>query len=224
MSRLAKWCAVVILVAIVGVALAPALSSGQGGQSALLPPEANFRGKSLEEWTVLWAEWRAATQLGGATDLSDTVKGVRFLLQPTSPGEYEFNVNVRPGTAFVTSPFGVNGELYDNGSQDDPDDPIVDDFFATAYVEVRLDGRVVMQGFGNEFSDYLIGPVYYDEPIVYAEPQPRGDLNATAALFTVGIGSIYHPLPVGEHTLEITVDSLYFGMFHTVHHITVSPK
>jgi hypothetical protein len=38
-----------------------------------------------------------------------------------------------------------------------------------------------------------------------------------------GVGSVYRPLPVGEHTLEITVDSQFFGLVARTYHITVTP-
>src|SRR4051812_14391604 len=100
MRHFVKRSGVIMLVAFGGGASVPALSSGQGGQSALLPPNANFRGKSFEEWNVLWAEWNIGTQLGGETDLRDTVEKVRFLPEPVFPGVYEFDIVVAPGTAF----------------------------------------------------------------------------------------------------------------------------
>ena len=41
--------------------------------------------------------------------------------------------------------------------------------------------------------------------------------------FVFGIGSVYHPLPVGKHTLVIDVQGL-LGNYHTTYHITVSPE
>jgi hypothetical protein len=88
-----------------------------------------------------------------------------------------------------------------------------------------LDGRVLLDGSGTELERFRFGPTYFDEPIVYAEPQPRGpDVNATAALFVRGIGAVYHPLPVGQHTLVNVVHSQFFGDFQVTYHITVSPR
>jgi hypothetical protein len=52
MSRLVKK-SIVLLVAPGDVTMAPGPSSGQGGSSARLPPNANFRGKSFAGWNVL---------------------------------------------------------------------------------------------------------------------------------------------------------------------------
>ncbi len=39
----------------------------------------------------------------------------------------------------------------------------------------------------------------------------------------MGIGSVYRPLPVGQHTLVSTVDSAFFGFMQFTYHITVTP-
>jgi hypothetical protein len=226
MSHFVKRSVAVILVGLVGVALVPALSSGQGDQSALLPPNSDFRGKSFEEWNVLWAEWNIATQLGGETDLGDTIEKVRFLPEPVFPGVYEFDIVVAPGTAFVLPAWFVFGERYAEYPEVPDDTPqLVDELmlFETASVETRLDGSVVLQGFASELDAYRFGPVHFDPPIVYAEPQPRGGPNAVEALFVEGIGSVYHPMSAGEHTLVLTTDCPFFGHFEVTYHITVKP-
>jgi hypothetical protein len=43
-------------------------------------------------------------------------------------------------------------------------------------------------------------------------------------LWVAGIGAVYHPLPVGEHTLVYTVQSAFFGDFQFTYRITVAPK
>jgi hypothetical protein len=221
MSRLTKNSVVVMLVALVAVALAPALSSGWGGQSALLPPDANFRGKSFTEWNTLAMECEIATGLGGQ-DLPDSVHNVRFL-----PGNFagdEFDIRLKPGTAIALPVWPVYGELYDDGTQDDPDADYSYLYEATT-IDARLDGQVVFQGLVSDYEPYSFGPVVLDEPIPYAEPQPRGPgLNAIAATFVFGTGAVFHPLPVGEHTLVIDVQNPFLGDYHTTYHITVSPK
>jgi hypothetical protein len=222
MSRLAKNSAVVLLVAFVAVAMAPSLSSGQDGQGALLPPNANFRGTSFADWNTLALEWEIATGLGGQV-LPDTIKDVRFL-----PGNFagdEFDIQIGPGTAIAFPAWPVFGEMYDDGTQDDPNDPIIAFLYTVTTIESQLDGTVLLQGLASDLDSYSFGPVVLDEPIYYAEPQPRGPgLNAIAATFVFGIGSVYHPLPVGEHTLVIDVQDPILGNFHTTYHITVSPQ
>ena len=83
---------------------------------------------------------------------------------------------------------------------------------------------VVLAGTGAELERFY-GPAYFDEPIAYAEPQPRGgDLNAVAALWVTGIGLTLRPLPPGEHTLIVAANNWAFGDFAFTYHITVSSK
>jgi hypothetical protein len=194
------------------------------GKPGSLPGQAKFRGKSLEEWGVLASEWQVASGLGDASNLSDTVQGVRLLPPTIGGGEFEFDVTLEAGTAFELSSFFVFGEKYDNGTEDDPADPIIPIIFETTSIETALDGRVVLEGTTSDFEDLLFGPVAFDQPIIYSVPQPRGPgLNAVAATFVVGVGSVYPPLPVGKHTLENTIDSLFFGPTHVIYNITVVP-
>lgn len=145
----------------------------------------------------------------------------RAVSRATQPNFTSAWIRERPSRS---PPLFIFGELYDDGTEDDPNDPIIDFFFETTSVEARLDGKVLLEGVASELGEYRFGPLPFDEPIFYAEPQPRGpDLHAVAALFVLGVGSVYRPLPVGEHTLVITVDSLFFGTRQTTYHITVTP-
>ena len=66
----------------------------------------------------------------------------------------------------------------DGGRGADPDE-----FFETAVIRTVLEEHVLHDGTGTELAGFRFGPVYFDEPIVYAEPVPRGPgLNAIAAL------------------------------------------
>jgi hypothetical protein len=229
MNRRWKKPAVVLFVTTLGVALTPTPSRGQGGQSPLMPPQSHAFGKSFEEWNRLQTQWALATGLGGGTNLSDTLGGVRLL-----PGEFfdttpVFHITLSPGTPFVASPFFVFGERYDDPTVPDDDPialaPLLEEIFASAEIQIVLDGRVLLEGSGDELKKFQFGPVFLDQPIVYTEPQPRGEnLNSVAALWVMGIGAVYHPLPVGQHTLVYTVQSEFFGNFRFTYHITVSPK
>lgn len=203
------------------LALPAATAHGQ-----LLPPNANFRGTSFEEWNVLATEWTIATGLGGQ-DLPDTVDGVRFLSGAFSPGVYEFDIQIRPGTGLVFPSFFVFGELYEDGTRDEPAglEELIQFIYETTFVETTVDGKLVLQGTGDDLVDYQYGVADFDEPIFYEEPQPRGDFpDAVAALWTFGIGSVYRPLSAGEHTLVSVVDSLFFGRFEYTYRIHVVPR
>jgi hypothetical protein len=231
MNRVVKNPAVVML--MVFATAFPAISRAQGGKSPLMPPQSNAFGRSLEEWSALQTEYAIATGLGGAS-LSNTVDGVRLL-----PGDFVnstpvFDITLAPGTRFVASPFFLFGELYDDGSSDDPDvlAPFIKDILDNTQILIELDGRVLLEGSGAELQDYIWGPVWLPEPVVYKEPIPRGPgLNAVAALWTIGFGAVYNPLSIGRHTLIYTVQSPFFvsesnpsGISVFTYNLTVSPK
>jgi hypothetical protein len=186
-----------------------------------------FRGKTLAEWSFLQSEWAIATGLGGQS-LPDTVDKMQFLLGTFGPGTAEFDVVVPSGIGLVSPPFIVFGELYEDGSFDDPNDPflasLIDLIFNETQVDVSLDGELVLSGTPAELGDFAYGftdPLFFDEPIFYAEPQDRGGINAVAALWTFGVGAVYHPLSPGEHTLHVLQDSPVFGFFDTTWNISV---
>lgn len=191
--------------------------------SPLVSPNAHFRGKSFDQWNVVYTKWAIATYLGGQS-ASNTVKGVRFLPnQLGAPGTYTFNVTLKPGTPFVAPPFPVFGEAYDNGTQDVPDAATIAFVFDTAYITVTLDGQTLMNDWASDLASYQFGPVDINPPIAYAQPRDvGGGVFATAAIFTLGVGAVYHPLPVGQHTLINTVTGP-LGDYTFTYNITVSP-
>ena len=176
----------------------------------------------MAEWSVLASQYAIATGLGGQ-ELADTIGRVRFFPTQFGSGEAEFNIELEPGTAFAVPAFFVFGERYDDGGEDEATDDVAEFFFGTTYVETQLNGSVLMQGFASEFGAYQFGPVEFYQPIQYAEPQPRGGREAVAAILVLGVGSVYGPLPAGQHTLQITTDSVY-GTLDLTYHITVTPR
>jgi hypothetical protein len=231
MHHMAKRSAVTLLVALLGVVLAPAVSHGQGGTSPLVPPQSNAFGKSFEEWNVLQTQWATEAGLGADPAPSDTVGRVRLFPAEFFVTPREFHITLPPGTPFVASPVFVIGERYDDPTVPDDDPIMLADFlevvFATVKILTVLDGQVLLDGTGTELAQFGFGPVFFDEPVVYAPPLPRGPgLNATAALWVMGIGSVYYPLPVGEHTLVYDVKRFIVAVnpdFTITYHITVSP-
>lgn len=211
------------LVPVVAALAAPSFHARAGGDpSPLVPPNSNAYGKSFQLWNVLYTQWMVETYYGGQTP-SNTVGQVRFLPNNPIPGEYVFNVTLKPGTPFVAPPFPTFGETYDNAPPDDPNDLFIEFIIATAEVRVVLDGRVLMDDTVDNLGRYKFGTEYFEPPVTYGQPQPRGDnLNSTSAIWTQGIGAVYHPLPVGRHTLVSTASSL-LGEYKLTYNITVTP-
>ncbi len=108
MSRFVTRLTRVGLVVLVCMALAPVAAIGRDPHSPLVSPHGKFRGKTFEQWNVLYSRWAIETNFGGLTPC-DTVNGVRFLPTITAgpgPGAaYEFDVHMRPGTPFVAPPW-----------------------------------------------------------------------------------------------------------------------
>jgi hypothetical protein len=195
--------------------------------SALLPPNSHAYGTTLQELGVHYSQWAIESGLAGGTDLSDQLGRVQFLPTDVTQPTAEFNVTLRPGTPFFATPFFVFGERYDDPNvRDDAPEDIKDlMIFETAQIQTVLDGKVVLEGTGTDLAKRMFGPTVFSEPIAYEDPQPRGpDLNAVAALFVQGVGTLFEPLPVGQHTLVNTVDSAFFGDLQFTYHITVSPQ
>lgn len=217
-------------------------TAGGGNNNPLLPPDEDFRGRSLGEWSVLWTQWFVENALGSGSSIPDTVNKVRLLLEATAPGNYESDVTVKPGTGFVFPAMFIYGEIYADGSSDDPgfvfpDEPwavdpnlgslagigLLDYLYLTTHVEVKVNGTVVLSGQASDLEDYHFGPTYFDSPIVYEETLPN---NAVAAAWCFGVGAVYSPLPKGSHTVELNTifDNIFFGHaeFHYIYHINVT--
>lgn len=192
--------------------------------SAQLVPPGDFRGKSLAQWTFDWTEWGLKTGLGGQT-LPDTVDGVRYL-PPNLGSTFVTSLTIQQDEAVLFAPFVVFGENYDNGTSDNPADPVLNDIFADVTIQTMFDGVTVLQGSGNSFPDRKYGPTSFAAPIVYTDPQPRGPgLNSVAAIFGLGIGAIFNPLPLGQHTIQNVYTSNFFGgTFSATYNITVIPE
>jgi hypothetical protein len=228
MNRMSKNSAVVTLMTLLVIAFAPEVSRAQDRQSPLMPPQSNSFGKSFQEWNALQTQYALATGLGTVA-VSDTVRNVRLLPGDFTTATPVFNIDLAPGTPFVAAPFFVFGERYDDPNVPD-DDPVaiaafLEEVFADAHITIELDGRVLLDGSGTELRPYLWGPVYLNNPVVYNTPIPRDvDLNAVAALWTMGFGAVYSPLSVGQHTLVYKVQSAFFGDSQFTYNIRVSPK
>jgi hypothetical protein len=194
-------------------------------RAELLPP-GDFKGKSLDEWGLDWTQWAIATGLGEQT-LPDTVDGVRYLPPNFGGGDFIADLTIPQGTALVVSPFFVFGERYDNGTEDNPTDPVIDMILEDATIETTFDGNVLLDGAASAFPERTFGVTVFPNAIPYAEPQPRGEnLNSVAAIFGVGIATIYDMLPLGQHTIrnEYNSPGFFGGPFSFTYNITVVPE
>lgn len=205
---LAALCAgIVLLISTATVVAKP-------GDSPLMPPNANYRGLTFEEWNALAVEIDVSNAWGGE-ELPNTFKRTLFLRNGLWLLEDEFDVQVSPGTALVIPAFFIVGELYDLYIGDiqyeddpnyphpyDPEKTIIDFLNESTVVELKFDGEVILGGIAADLVEYQFGVTYFDEPVFYEIPQNRGFADAVASIFTFGVGAVFHPLPPGEYTIE----------------------
>jgi hypothetical protein len=204
---------------------AASLAVVPAARAQLLPP-GDYKGKSLDQWTLDWSMWAIATGLGGQT-LPDTVDGVRYLPPNFGGGDFVADLTIPQGTGLVVAPFFVFGEKYDNGTEDNPTDPVIGSIFEDATIQTTFDGTVLLEGAASDFPERTSDVTVFPEPILYDEPQPRGPgLNAVAAIFGVGIGTIYDMLPIGQHTIrnEYNSPNFFGGPFSFTYNINVVPE
>lgn len=216
----------IVLVLVFSLVLPVAADTIQPAQ-----PQTDAYGKSLTAWQLLYLTW-----LLGA-DPVDHVGQVRFLPLPqgTPQGENpviyvgELAATLDPGAPFVLPIFVWIGESYDNGSADAP---LPSDLFTAMTVTVTLDGQPLLDSSSAPLTPYYFGPQAFQSPIPYAEPQPRGDsdgdgepdLFALAMIWAQGIGFVYPPLSIGQHTLTLYAENAAFGFgYDNTWQITVAP-
>ena len=190
MSRVVRRTASVSLIMLMGVSFASVPSLGDGDQSPLMPPQSQAFGKSFEEWNVLWTQRSLEENLGGGTDIPNTVGRVRLLPGDVGNPSPVFDVTLPPGTPFVATPFFVYGERYDDPNVPD-DDPIalasvLQQIFADVQVQIVLDGRVLLEGTGADLAGLPVRPGLL---------RPADHLRRTT---TTWWGSELHRRPVGD--------------------------
>ena len=152
----------------------------------------NAFGASLDAWIGTYLRWFEA-----GLDPDTRVKNVAFL---PIVGDSPFDIEVRPGTAFVLPIalwLGFEG------------DPVLEpsDFFGV----VTVDGQPIAEPNG----DYLVGPTPVDPPIF------------GVVVFYQGLGVVIKPLKPGTHTIELysSVNDPIFGLqeFTNTWNVTVAP-
>jgi hypothetical protein len=205
----------------------------------LLPP-GDFNGKSFQQWFLDYAQWAVPLSSPAGVipfdpNRPNTFNGVRFLpvVDALSNRDFTTNLTIQDGTAIIGSPFFFYGERYDDGHEDNPDDPLIAQIFEQSTLRTTLDGVVVLEGTPGSLSNRRFGPSRLPELVAYTAPQQRGPdgsplgqgLFATASAWTTGIGTMFNNLSVGEHTLRNEYNSEFFGgAFSNTYHINVVPE
>jgi hypothetical protein len=115
--------------------------------------------------------------------------------------------SVRTGRTLVLPMITIYGESYTDppGYPDDNPDDYVGvgriDFLASSLL-LKVDGRVIADSTRTKLDCVSFGPVYFPEPIPYAQPT---DYGSNAALWVAGLGILLPPMSPGEHVIEMQV-------------------
>ena len=207
--------------------------------SAQLQPPGDFNGQSLAQWGVDYARWALPLTLHAGVIPFDPSRpnifnGVRFLpVGEFGIRNFTADLTIQPGTAVFTSPFFIYGERYDDGHEDNPDDPVLQTIFEETTIRTTLDGAVVLEGTPNSLADRKFGITNHPSPVVYSEPQPRGPdgsplgegFFAVASAWTTGTGTMFANLTPGVHTIRNEFNSEFFGgAYSNTYTITVVPE
>lgn len=210
-------CLVVFLALTTVQALVPTTARAE-----LLPP-GDFNGTPQTELGLDWVQWAVATGLGGQS-LPDTIDGIRYLPANFGGGDFVTDLTIELGTPLIVSPFFVIGEQYDDGTADNPADPFIDTIFAETTIETTFDGSVILEGTTSDMLDRRFAVTVFSAPIPYADPQPRGSINAVSSIFGTGLVTIFDDLPVGEHTIRNEFNSTIFGAASYTYNVNVVPE
>jgi hypothetical protein len=193
--------------------------------------------KTLEEWMLYYIRWLVG-EFGWTTEELPQQDG-NVLMMPIPVGEQVSEdpvvvqgscaVTIRPGTAFVLPVSTTIGESYVSGiPDDDPADYPLKELLGEDDKQtlVTLNGQTLIDSTEDNWEDSFVDPVYFDPPIVYAEPQPRGNPEpyADQTIWLQGLGFVHPPLRVvGTHTLKLKTYNLGPVIFDNTWTITVDP-
>lgn len=209
-----------VVLAVLAVTLTSITDPAYAAKSnpTIIPPDANYRGKSYGEWAASW--WQALFAVPMDGDSHPYLNGGLFHVQTNAKGKkgVAFLAAVGPSaTIDVTIPAGtalfvpvINTEC----SVFEPDPYHGDDEASlracanghidqTSGLNARLDGKRV-----QDLETYRV-----ESPLFQWGPLPEGNLFAffgmdapagtTSDSVDAGVYLLIAPLPVGEHTLRV---------------------
>ena len=160
-------------------------------------------GVSPGGWLVSYWDWFMGDGAG-------SLRGVKFLPLPEGeetggsftfddPGvlEGEVTVSLRRGESFMVPIVTWIGELYEDGSEDEP---LEESVMNEGEFLVTIDGRTVAHKAAGRSSPLYSAAHDFDEPILYDEPTDYGSIGA---LWAQGFPLVHHPLPPGRHVMKL---------------------
>ncbi len=112
----------------------------------------------------------------------------------------ELDLTVQPGAKLALGILAWIGETYDPAYRIPDDTPWEMSSFLPPEGEVviTLDGVELINP--ANLKDFYYGPVWFKEPIMYAEPS---SYHSIGAIYVQGIGLVLQPMTPGKHTLTL---------------------
>jgi hypothetical protein len=189
----------------------------------VLPPNASLQGQSLGEWMELehiYAITGAPINDPIYVNQVDVQVGKVMILAGNwgTPR----SVTVKAGTFLFLDIDSMWGELYADGSTDDPNGEWfgipISAWPSMVTSSQTLDGRPVR----IDPQDYFISTTWFDQPIPYGE---TSSWDSVGAVWFQGFGFLIKPLTPGVHTLTSHVEDGFFGLsWDDTWTITVLPE
>lgn len=207
-----------VLVAVVVSMSAWARVGGAGHKvpttPGVVPPNANFRGKTYADWSAAWNKWALEYPLAGhpfttdpAFDVTARQTGnVWFLAAPF--GTFERDVQIPTGTALFFVLLGaeassLEGPPFHGDTAAEQEDAAVTlvDYAVVDSLFCEIDGVSVKSPAEYRF----VSPQY-----AFTAPSPwiNGDVGGAGTSVADGYYVLLNPLSKGQHTLH------YGGVFH----------
>jgi len=171
------------------------------------PGHSSAYGKTLGEWMVGWFEGQFGASDGDGDGKVVYLKFPAFedytIDTDTWTAYSELDQTLEPGTAFAYPIRLAYGEVYEDGTEDDPDDPLWSpDAIMDVELLVTVDGETLIDSAEDDLEDWFFGPEYFDETIEYDEPTGYG---AVGAVWVQGLGFVHTPLSKGDHVVHIVL-------------------
>lgn len=251
MCRVAKWFAVFFLLIVVGVALSPARSVGQGGNAnpGVIPPQARYQGLSYGEWSARQTQWFFSlpidhNPLYDTADCSTGQSGKVWFLGGTFAssviepgiilGEADRDCTIPSGTAlFFPLVSAECSQAEGNGTTEAELRDCANflaDFIVPSSVFLKIDGTPVtnLGSFRVESPFFTFGPLPENNALqAIGYDAPAG---TTSPSVSDGYFAMVKPLSVGTHTLHFggVVDLTSIGgplfIQDITYTITVAPR
>lgn len=239
----ARWVPALAALALLSGTIVPALAT-----DSVIPPVADNRpyGHTYAEWLVKWWQWSLAFPVNadpeyGTADISANQSGqVWFLPAPLGGGGGTRTGNIPAGTALFVPVLTLEADntgcpTYTDFTAAQLAGLVEGGWSAVTATSCSIDG-VAVTGMENPTnSNYLVETPPFSYSVASHDnvlANYPGFVNETCIpdgisvypTVASGVCVLFHPLPIGSHTIHIGAAAPAFGLFYDVtFNITVAP-